>query len=127
MQDKQLFEYAIVRVVPRVERGEFLNVGVILYCASKNFLQIKFSLNKERLVALSSEIEFSEVGQILHSFEQICKGTREGGSIAKLPLSSRFRWLTAARSTIIQTSPVHPGLCSDMDKTLNKLYIEMVG
>lgn len=126
MQDKQLFEYAIIRVVPRVERGEFLNVGVILYCASKNFLQIKYSLNKERLLALSPEIEINEVREILHSFEQICKGTAEGGSIAKLPLSSRFRWLTAARSTIIQSSPVHPGLCSDMDKTIDKLYKEMV-
>ncbi|HNP22669.1 MAG TPA: DUF3037 domain-containing protein [Panacibacter sp.] len=126
MQEKQLFEYAIIRVVPRVERGEFLNVGVILYCASKSFLQIKYALNKERLLALSPEIEFNELTQILHAFEQICKGAAEGGPIAQLPLSSRFRWLTAARSTVIQTSPVHPGLCSDMNNTLDKLYAEMV-
>lgn len=126
MQEKQLFEYAIIRVVPRVERGEFLNVGVILYCASKNFLQIKFALNKERLLALSPDLEFNELWQTLHSFDHICKGTEEGGPIAKLPLSSRFRWLTAARSTAIQTSPVHPGLCNDIDKTLDKLHAEMV-
>ena len=126
MQEKQLFEYAIIRAVPRVERGEFLNVGVIVYCVAKNFLQIKFNLNETRLLALSSELDINELEQILYSFEQICNGSEEGGPIAKLPLSSRFRWLTAARSTIIQTSPVHPGLCNNMEKTIDKLYAEMV-
>lgn len=126
MQDKQLFEYAIIRVVPRVERGEFLNVGVIVYCASKNFLQLKYTLNKERLLALSADLDFIELEQTLHSFDQVCKGSADGGPIAKLPLASRFRWLTAARSTVIQTSPVHPGLCNNMEHTIEKLYAEMV-
>jgi len=126
MQDKHLFEYAIIRIVPRVEREEFLNVGVIMYCAEKNFLETKYELNKEKLSVLSTELDFDDLEQRLYAFEQICKGTEEGGPIGKLPVASRFRWLTAARSTIVQTSPVHPGLCNDPQETLDKLYEELV-
>lgn len=126
MQDKHLFEYAIIRVVPRVEREEFLNVGVILYCADKNFLNTKCKLNKEKLSVLSDELDFDDLEKRLYAFEQICKGAKEGGPIAKLPVASRFRWLTATRSTIVQTSPVHPGLCVDPQETLDKLYEELV-
>jgi hypothetical protein len=126
MQDKHLFEYAIIRVVPRVEREEFLNVGVILYCVEENFLNTKCELNKEKLSVLSNELDFDDLEKRLYAFEQICKGTEESGAIGKLPIASRFRWLTAARSTIVQTSPVHPGLCSDAEETLGKLYEELV-
>jgi hypothetical protein len=126
MQGKHLFEYAIIRVVPRVEREEFLNVGVILYCADKNFLRIKFELHKERLFAFSNELDIEELEKRLFAFEQICKGADEGGPIGKLPVASRFRWLTATRSTVVQTSPVHPGLCTDAAETLEKLYTELV-
>ena len=126
MQDKHLFEYAIIRVVPRVEREEFLNVGVIIYCADEQFLKTKCELNKEKLSVLSNELDFDDLEKRLYAFEQICKGTEEGGPIGKLPIASRFRWLTAARSTIVQTSPVHPGLCNDPQETLDKLYEELV-
>jgi hypothetical protein len=126
MQEKHLFEYAIIRVVPRVEREEFLNVGVIIYSADQNFLQIKFELNKERLVAFSNELDIEELEKRLFAFDQICKGAEEGGPIGKLPVASRFRWLTATRSTVVQTSPVHPGLCADAGETLEKLYAELV-
>jgi hypothetical protein len=126
MQDKHLFEYAIIRVVPRVEREEFLNVGVILYCADKNFLRTKCELNKEKLSMLCDELDFDDLEKRLYAFEQICEGTEEGGPIGKLPVASRFRWLTAARSTIVQTSHVHPGLCDDPKETLDKLYLELV-
>jgi len=126
MQDKHLFEYATIRVVPRVEREEFFNVGVILYCADENFLKTKCELNKEKLSVLSNELDFDDLEKRLYAFEQICKGTEEGGPIGKLPIASRFRWLTAARSTIVQTSPVHPGLCNDPQETLDKLYEELV-
>src|SRR5207249_11255406 len=126
MQEKHLFEYAIVRVVPRVEREEFLNVGVIVYCADKNFLQIKFGLNKEKLSTFSKELDTEELEKRLYTFEEICKGAEDVGAIGKLPIASRFRWLTAARSTIVQTSPVHPGLCVDAAQTLEKLYEELV-
>jgi hypothetical protein len=126
MQEKHLFEYAIIRVVPRVEREEFLNTGVIIYCAGQNFLHSKFTLNKEKLLAFCDDVDIDELEKRLAAFEQICKGAIDGGPIAKLPTASRFRWLTATRSTIVQTSPVHPGLCADAADTLQKLYTELV-
>ena len=126
MPEKQLFEYAIIRIVPRVELEEFLNAGVILYCAGQNFLQTRCKLDKERLLAFSSEMDIDELEKRLYAFEQICKGAPEGGPIANLPMATRFRWLTATRSTIVQTSPVHPGLCYNAEKTLEKLYEDVV-
>jgi len=126
MQEKHLFEYAVIRVVPCVEREEFINAGVIVYCAAQNFLQVMFELNKERLNALSEALDIAAVEERLKAFAQIAAGSREGGTIAALPLASRFRWLTATRSTIIQTSAVHPGFCTDAHDTLIKLYTELV-
>ena len=126
MQGRHLFEYAIIRVVPRVEREEFLNVGVIMYCAGEQFLNTKFTLNKERLLSFSADIETEEIEKRLKAIEHICNGTVEGGAIARLPLASRFRWLTAAKSTIVQTSPVHPGLCNNTEEELEKLFAELV-
>jgi hypothetical protein len=126
MQEKHLFEYAVIRVVPRVEREEFMNVGVIVYCRDENFLETKFDLNKEKLFAFCNDLAIDELNKRLLAFEQVCKGSIDGGAIAKLPLASRFRWLTATRSTIVQTSPVHPGLCNNAKETLNKLYEELV-
>ncbi len=126
MQEKHLFEYAIIRVVPRVEREEFLNVGVILYCAAENFLQTKFEINQPKLAAFVCEVEAAELEKRLVAFEQICKGEESGGEIAKLPMSQRFRWLTAVRSTVVQTSPVHPGLSTNANETLERLFNELV-
>lgn len=126
MQEKDLFEYATIRVVPRVEREEFLNVGVIVYCASRQFLQTKFELDETRLSAFSPNLDLEELKKHLHAFEQICKGDAGSGPISKLPAASRFRWLTATRSTIVQTSPVHPGLSENVQETLEKLYSELV-
>ncbi len=126
MQEKHLFEYAIIRVVPCVEREEFLNVGIILYCSARRFLQTKFTLNEARLKALSSELDLQELEQRLKAFETISIGAGEGGPIGKLPIASRFRWLTASRSTVVQTSPVHPGLCSSPADTLDVLHTQLV-
>jgi hypothetical protein len=126
MQGRHLFEYAIIRVVPRVEREEFLNVGVIIYCAEEQFLKTRFALNKERLLSFSADIETEEIANRLKAIEHICNGDTEGGKIACLPIASRFRWLTATKSTIVQTSPVHPGLCSSAKDELEKLYTELV-
>jgi len=126
MQGKQLFEYAVIRVVPRVEREEFLNVGVILFCSSQGFLQTKFELNQERLKAFCEDIDIPELEERLRVFERICAGGKQAGPIGSLPLSGRFRWLTANRSTIIQTSAVHPGLCGDAEETLTRLMTELV-
>jgi hypothetical protein len=126
MPDNHIFEYATIRVVPRVERGEFLNVGVIVFCKRLSYLGIKYALNKDRLKALYQEIDIADIKCHMESFEKICKGDASGGPIALLDLPSRFRWLTARRSTIIQSSEVHPGLCSYPDNTLEKLFTELV-
>ena len=126
MQQKHLFEYAVIRIVPKVEREEFLNVGVILYCAKHNFLQTMYNLNEERLRAFCLVADSSELLQNLEAIERICMGDSDAGAIAKLDLAARFRWLTATRSTIVQTSKVHPGFCTDPRETLIKLYNQLV-
>jgi hypothetical protein len=126
MQEQHLFEYAVLRVMPRVEREEFLNVGVILYCASQGFLQTVFHVDEARLRAFSAELDLEEIKERLQAFERICKGGKDGGTIGELPLASRFRWLTATRSTVVQTSKVHPGFCSDPAGKLRKLLAEQV-
>jgi hypothetical protein len=126
MQGKFLFEYAVIRIVPRVEREEFLNVGVILYCKDKKFLECIFTLDEERLRAFCPDTDLAEVRAYLCAFELICQGSKEGGPIAQLDLSLRFRWLTATRSTILQTSKVHSGLSDNPEETLKKLHTQLV-
>lgn len=126
MQDNHLFEYAVIRIVPRVEREEFLNVGVILYASKQKFLQSMFHLNEERLRALSDKTDIEEVRAHLLSFERICMGAADGGPIAKLDIASRFRWLTATRSTIVQSSKVHPGFCYSPQEALERLFQQLV-
>ena len=126
MQDKHLFEYAVIRLVPSVEREEFLNVGVILYCQDENFLQIGFDLNEERLRAFSCDLAVEDIKEHLHAFEKISAGGEGSGAIGRLPIGARFRWLTAPRSTIVQTSAVHTGLCIDANETLDQLLAKMV-
>ncbi|GAB2538441.1 DUF3037 domain-containing protein [Rufibacter soli] len=126
MQEKDLFEYAVLRVVPRVEREEFLNVGVVLFCAAQGFLQVKTTLNEERLKAFSAEDICDEVRLRLRAFEQICAGRKEGGAIGQFATASRFRWLTSTRSTVLQISAVHPGLCTNPAETLERLHAQLV-
>jgi hypothetical protein len=109
-----------------VEREEFLNVGVVLYCAKQKFLQAVFELDEQRLKALSVKLDINEVKEHLQSFEQICIGGKHGGPIGKLDIASRFRWLTATRSTVVQCSKVHPGFCVDAAETLAKLHNQLV-
>lgn len=126
MQDKQLFEYAVVRVVPKVEREEFLNVGIILYSKSIRFLGCMYKLDKKRLEAFHPAVDVAEIEEYLQSFNSICKGERGGGPIAALDPASRFRWLTATRSTVVQTSKVHPGFCAHPHEALEHLYQQLV-
>ncbi|MCW3119767.1 MAG: hypothetical protein JWM28_3849 [Chitinophagaceae bacterium] len=126
MPDNHLFEYAIIRVVPRVEREEFLNVGVIIYCKSQQFLQTIFTLDESRLIALFPDVDINEVQLHLKAFEQISIGNPGAGPIAILDIASRFRWLTAKRSTVLQTSAVHPGLCKNANDTLEQLHKQLV-
>jgi len=126
MQERFLFEYAVVRVVPRVEREEFLNVGVILYCQPLKFLKSIIMLDEKRLCAFNERLDLQELKATLHPFEEICNGSANAGPIGRLDTASRFRWLTATRSTVVQTSKVHCGLCTDAFDTLNQLYNELV-
>jgi hypothetical protein len=127
MQENQLFEYAVIRVVPRVEREEFLNVGVILLCSKQKFLRARIKLNEARLLALCSEVEMDSLKKYVRSFELICDGGSQSGPIGLLSISERFRWLTSTRSTIVQTSKVHPGLCNDANEMLKRLFMQLVG
>lgn len=126
MQENLLFEYAVIRIVPRVEREEFLNVGVILYCAKQKFLQIEFKLNEKRIQNFCDKISVEEVEEHLETFKKICLGTEDSGPIGKLSIAERFRWLTATRSTILQTSKVHPGFTTNAEQTLKKLFNQLV-
>jgi hypothetical protein len=127
MQEKDLFEYAVIRVVPRVEREEFLNVGVILYCAKQKFLRAICRLDEQRLKALcAGDLDMEEIKENLASVEKIAAGGKTGGPIGELDMASRFRWLTATRSTVVQTSKVHPGFCKDAGETLERLYAQLV-
>jgi hypothetical protein len=126
MQEKYLFEYAVIRIVPKVEREEFCNVGIILFCKAQKFLQTMHTVNEKRLRALDEKADIPEIQSYLHAFEKICKGEKDGGPIAQLDMPSRFRWLTAQRSTILQTSRVHPGFCSNPQEALIRLHEQLV-
>lgn len=126
MQELHLFEYATIRVVPRMEREEFINVGVILFCKKKRYLKSLHLLPHQKLEAIAPDLDVAEVAQYLQALERICAGEKSGGVIATLDAPSRFRWLTATRSTVVQTSKVHPGLCSNLDLELEALFRKMV-
>ena len=112
MRALELYDYAVIRVVPRVEREEFVNAGVILSCQASGFLAAAVALDEARLLALDAHADLDTVRRHLRAIVAICAGLPEGGPIAQLPYRARFHWLTARRSSIIQTSPVHTGLCS---------------
>jgi hypothetical protein len=120
------FDYAIVRVVPRVERGEFINAGVILFCLTSRFLEAKVELDEQRLLMLAPEVDVELVRSHLEAIPRICAGGRAAGPIGQLPQKERWHWLVAPRSTILQTSPVHSGLCEDPARSLEHLMDTLV-
>jgi hypothetical protein len=120
------YSYAIVRVVPRVERGEFVNVGVVLFSRELDFLEARLAVDDERLRSLAPGVDLPIVQRHLALFQAICEGVVEGGPIAALPKPERFHWLVAPRSTMIQTSPVHVGRSQDPERALEDLLNEFV-
>ena len=126
MRERFSFDYAVVRVVPRVERGEFLNAGVILYCPTAAFLDSRIHLDEMRLRSMAPSIDLSVVQTYLQSIPKICTGGADAGPIGLLPQGSRFHWLVAPRSTIIQTSPVHAGVHHDLTAALQTLFEKLV-
>jgi hypothetical protein len=120
------YDYAVVRVVPRVERGEFVNAGVLLSCRDGGYLGAVFALDDARLRALDPNVDIDLVRSQLAGIERIVAGAPDAGEIARLPLRARFHWLTAQRSALIQTSPVHGGRCAEPAKALQHLLQRMV-
>jgi hypothetical protein len=124
--DKFRYDYAVVRVVPKVDREEFINAGVIVSCPELSFLEARIKLDESRLLALDPNIDLDLVKKHLDSIPKICRGGDDAGSIGQLPQRQRFHWLVAPRSTIIQTSPVHTGRCGDPAAALERLIVTMV-
>jgi len=120
------FDYAILRVVPRVEREECINAGVLLFCLERDFLAARVEVNEARLRALWPGTDAELVRQHLEAIPRICAGGPDGGPIARMSLRERFHWLVAPRSTIIQVSPVHTGLCDSPERALDELFRRMV-
>ena len=120
------YDYAVIRVVPRVEREEFINVGVILSCEASRYLEARIELDEARLRALAPDLDIESVRRHLQAVTAICRGGPGTGPIGQLPPRARFHWLTAKRSSILQTSPVHTGKCSDMDAIMEHLLRRMV-
>lgn len=126
MAVNKVFEYAVIRVVPIVEREEFINVGVVLFCKELDFLASKISLNKDKLSAIAPQINQELVLGYLNSFQMIVEGQKSGGEISEYIPPERFRWLTATRSTILQCSKVHPGLCENPEEILSHLFEHLI-
>jgi hypothetical protein len=115
------FDYAILRVVPRVERQEFVNAGVVVFCLEKRYLAARIHLDRDRLKALWPEVDLELIGKHLEAVARICEGDPAAGPIAQLSQRERFHWLVSPRSTIIQPSPVHTGVCDATDGMLDRL------
>ena len=126
MHAQRSYDYAVIRVVPRVERQEFINAGVILWCRDQEFIEARVELDEARLRALDPSIDVEAVRRHLASYTLICAGGPDAGPIGKLPKRERFDWLVAPRSTIIQTSAVHTGRCTELGATMERLLQTMV-
>ena len=126
MRVLRTYDYAIVRVVPRVERGEFVNAGIILSCDAERILLASIELDEKVLLALDSRVDMDLVRSVLKSIPAICAGGEAAGDLGRMSARERFHWLVAPRSTIVQTSPVHTGQCSDPGAALEHLMQTMV-
>jgi hypothetical protein len=120
------YEYAVVRVVPRVEREEFVNAGVVVFCLERGFLAARVELDRARVRALAPDADLEVIEEHLRAIPAICAGGEGSGPIGRLSPRERFRWLVAPRSTVVQTSPVHAGLCDDPQRALEELVGRMV-
>ncbi len=126
MPDRCTYDYALVRVVPRVERGEFVNVGAIVSSDAEGFLEARFAVDESRLTGLDSQIDLAAVHAALAAIAAVCAGGDAAGAIGRMALRERFHWLVAPRSTIIQTSAVHTGRCSDLESAIEGVLDRLV-
>jgi hypothetical protein len=126
VQANSPFQYAVLRVVPDLERGEFLNAGVVVFARTLGFLAARVALDRERLTALNASVDAEPVAERLETLERIATGDSQAGPIARLEPSERFNWLVAPASTMVQPSPVHTGLCDDPERMLEHLFARLV-
>lgn len=126
MQEDKIYEYAVIRLVPKVEREEFFNIGLILFSKKEKYIQSRFYLCPDKFRLMRSKLDYNDVLENLKSFENIADGKKEGGPIAMLDIPERFRWLTAVRSSVVQTSRPHPGKSKNLNETFHKLFEELV-
>ena len=126
MADRCAYDYSVVRVVPDVARGEFLNAGVVLFAKTQRALLSRIALDEQRLAVLAPDADVAAIRSHLESIERICAGGEAAGPHAHLSASERFHWLTAPRSTVIQLSPVHSGICEDPDVEADRLFARLV-
>jgi len=126
MQEDKLYHYAVIRLVPRVEREEFFNVGLILFSKEARYIRLAYHLCPEKFRLMQSEASYEEVLENLETLRQIAVGNDDCGPVAAMDIPERFRWLTATRSSILQTSPTHPGKSSNLEETFRQLFEEMV-
>ncbi len=126
MQEDKLYEYAVIRLVPKVEREEFFNIGLVLFSKKERFIRVEFHICPDKFKLMHSKLDYEEVQQSLENFKKIANGEKDGGPISELDVPERFRWLTAVRSAVVQTSRPHPGKSKDLDKTFERLFEELV-
>lgn len=127
MQERHLYEYAVIRFVPKVEREEFINMGIVLFSKQAKYLKSLYTIDENKLKLFSSELDINCLKEGLQVFDKICMGNKEGGAIANMDIPDRFRWLTAVKSSCIQVSRPHPGFSTDLDKTLDNLFVKLTG
>ncbi len=126
MQEAKIYEYAVIRLVPKVEREEFFNIGLVMFSKKEKYIRVEFYLCPDKFRLMRSKLDYEDIIQNLESFKKIANGDKDGGPIAQLEIPERFRWLTAVRSSVVQTSRPHPGKTKDLDKTFGKLFEELV-
>lgn len=126
MPEKNLYEYAVLRYVPSIEREEFVNIGLVMMCKRRRWIRLDYMLDERRFGAFPGELCAADLKPELEGFRRIAAGDRCAGPIAEYPVEERFRWLTAAKSACLQTSRPHPGLADDLDATFSRLYAELV-
>ncbi|MCY1660720.1 DUF3037 domain-containing protein [Chryseobacterium sp. SL1] len=126
MQEDKIYEYAVIRLVPKVEREEFFNIGLVMFSKKEKFIKVEFYLCPDKFSLMRSKIDYEDVIQNLESFKKIADGAKDGGPIAQLEIPERFRWLTAVRSSVVQTSRPHPGKSRNLEDTFGRLFEELV-
>jgi len=126
MQEDKLYEYAVIRLVPKVEREEFFNIGLVLFSKKEKFIRIQFHVCPKKFELMESKMDLEDIQQNIENFQKVAEGKLDGGEIAKLEIPERFRWLTAVRSSVVQTSRPHPGKTKDLEKTFVRLFEELV-